>query len=73
MGATAARALLGPATRVTRDRGRWLDDEAARAIAEHVTVTVHPSSILRERDDDARHAAYAAFAEDLMLAADVLA
>jgi uracil-DNA glycosylase family protein len=72
MGATAARSLLGGGVRVTHDRGRWLADDAAKGVAGHVAVTVHPSSILRERDADARHAAYAAFAEDLMLAADVL-
>ena len=64
LGATAAKALLGPAMRVTVDRGRWLDSD----LAERVMVTVHPSSILRaprEEFDDA----YAALVRDLKLLA----
>jgi hypothetical protein len=32
-------------------------------------VTVHPSSILRARDDDERHAAFDALVEDLCVVA----
>jgi uracil-DNA glycosylase len=61
LGATAARALLGSKVRVTRDRGTAIDSELAPVVA----VTVHPSSILRIRDDDERHIARHQLAEDL--------
>jgi uracil-DNA glycosylase len=61
LGATAARALLGPTVRVLRDRGSWLPSP----LAPHVTVTVHPSSLLRAPSPEAREAARAAFVADL--------
>jgi uracil-DNA glycosylase family protein len=65
LGATATRALLGSKVRVTRDRGTAIDSELARVVA----VTVHPSSILRIRDDDERHVARHQLAEDLAFVA----
>jgi DNA polymerase len=47
--------------RVGRDRGRPLDSE----LADLVTITVHPSSILRAQDDDEREAAFDEFVADL--------
>ena len=61
LGATAARALLGPSVKVSIDRGRFTPS----ALAPLVTVTVHPSAILREPDSDARRAAMRAFVNDL--------
>jgi DNA polymerase len=61
LGATAARSLFGPGIKVTRDRGELLKTP----LAPIATVTVHPSAILRVRDDDERHAALAALADDL--------
>jgi len=61
LGATAARALLGPAFKVTRHRGTWVE----APLAPRVTGTVHPSSILRAPDSAARHAAMRRFVEDL--------
>jgi uracil-DNA glycosylase len=61
LGATAAKALLGNEVRVTRDHGRFLDAD----VAPLVTVTVHPSSILRIHDDHERHQARAEFTADL--------
>jgi DNA polymerase len=58
LGATAAQALLGRDFRVSRSRGELVDSP----LAEIVTATVHPSSILRADDRDAE---YAAFIEDL--------
>jgi len=61
LGATAARALLGPQFRVTRDRGRIVASESyGRVIA-----TVHPSSILRAPDDAARREERRHFVADL--------
>ncbi len=61
LGATAAQALLGSHIRVGRDRGKPLDSE----LAELVTLTTHPSSILRAADDQQRHAAMEQFVADL--------
>jgi len=61
LGATAAKALLGSKVRVTKDRGRFLESDLAPA----VSVTVHPSSILRIDDDKERHAARAELTTDL--------
>src|SRR5215216_7849510 len=61
LGATAAKALMGSSFRLTYHRGELLDSELAPIVA----ATIHPSAILRERDDDARSAAREAFAEDL--------
>ncbi|HEY7694073.1 MAG TPA: UdgX family uracil-DNA binding protein [Gaiellaceae bacterium] len=68
LGATAAQSLLGKDFRVTRQRGQVLDSP----LADHVVATVHPSSILRQRDDDARRAELAAFVADLRVVAKLL-
>jgi DNA polymerase len=65
LGATATRVLLGPALRVTKDRGRGLRSP----LGPDVLVTVHPSSILRVADPDERRAAMSAFVRDLRKAA----
>lgn len=68
LGATAAGALLGPAFRLTQHRGELVaSPHAARVVA-----TVHPSSILRARDDEARHAEMAAFVPDLEAVASLM-
>jgi DNA polymerase len=66
LGAVAAKALLGPAFRLTRSRGTFVESP----LAPHVLATVHPSSILRSRDD--REAATAAFVADLRTARSAL-
>jgi uracil-DNA glycosylase len=68
LGATAGQSLLGRQFRVTKERGRWLESE----LAEYVTATIHPSAILRQRDDDSRHREMDAFVQDLRLVATVL-
>lgn len=61
LGATAARSLLGPAFRVTRDRGTVVDSpEFGRVVA-----TIHPSAILRAPDAAARDAERRRFVADL--------
>ena len=64
LGATAARALLGRATPIERNRGRLLE----RAGGGRVLITVHPSSLLR-LPDGYRAAAYRRFVADLRKAA----
>src|SRR4051812_14960481 len=69
LGATAGKALLGPKFKLGESRGRPLDSD----LAPLVTATAHPSSILRQRDDEARHAERRAFTDDLKRVADRLA
>ena len=61
LGATAAGALLGSAAKVTRDRGKFFES----TLAPLVTLTVHPSSILRAPDSAARKQARERFVADL--------
>jgi uracil-DNA glycosylase len=65
MGATATQALLGRGARVTSLRGQALEHELATL----VVVTVHPSSVLRARDDASRREAFSALVADLEVAA----
>jgi DNA polymerase len=68
LGATAAQALLGPQVRIGRDRGRPI----ASDLAELVTITAHPSSILRAQEEDERRAAMDDFVADLRTVAQWL-
>lgn len=61
LGATAAQSLLGRDFRVTQHRGEFLKSE----LAPYVMATVHPSSILRAPDEQARHDAMKQFITDL--------
>ncbi len=61
LGATAGQALVGPSVRVGRDRGRPLDS----TLAELVTITTHPSAILRAQDEREREEAFEEFVADL--------
>jgi DNA polymerase len=63
MGATAAQALLGREFSVLRQRGVFVPSNLAR----FVMATVHPSSILRARED--RQEQMQAFIRDLTVAA----
>ena len=65
LGATAAQALLGSGFRVSQRRGELLDSD----LAPKVLATVHPSSILRAPDDEARALAYKGFVADLVVVA----
>jgi uracil-DNA glycosylase len=61
LGATAAQALLGSHIRIGRDRGTPIDSE----MADLVTITAHPSSILRSQSDAERAEAMEQFVSDL--------
>jgi uracil-DNA glycosylase family protein len=67
MGATAARSLLGHPTPIAANRGRPLTviDGA------QILVTIHPSLLLRLRDEADKQREYRQFVEDLQLAAKV--
>jgi uracil-DNA glycosylase len=68
LGSTAAQSLLGRGFRVTKQRGVPVESDLAR----HVVATVHPSSILRAPDEEARRQAYADFVSDLRAVAELL-
>ena len=68
LGATAAQAVLGPAFRVTRARGKVFESE----LAPKVLATVHPSSLLRQPDEESREREYKLFIADLRSAARAL-
>jgi uracil-DNA glycosylase family protein len=78
LGASAAQALLGPAFRVTRQRGQIMPWPASAAEPDafpagngkaFVMATLHPSAILRADNQDT---AYAGFVDDLKIAAAAL-
>ena len=68
LGAVAAKALLGSSFKVTQHRGELLDSD----LAPIVSATIHPSAILRQRDDAARAREREAFAADLRVVAEAL-
>jgi len=67
LGATAAQAVLGSGFRVTQRRGQILEAPWPAKIM----ATVHPSSLLRARDED-RELQIGRFISDLRVAADFL-
>ena len=68
LGATAAHSLMGRATAIGANRGRPLESPLLDL---PVLLTAHPSSVLRERDRELRHAALRNLSEDLALAASL--
>ena len=68
LGATAAQALLGKSFKVSRQRGEFVPS----ALAPLVTATVHPSSILRAPDEEARREEMKRFVADLKKVAAAL-
>ena len=64
LGATAAQAIFGPSFRVTRERGKVLSSK----FAPKVLATVHPSSLLRQPDEESRLREYKRFVLDLRAA-----
>jgi uracil-DNA glycosylase family protein len=64
MGATAAQAIFGPGFLVTRERGKVLSSK----LAPRVLATVHPSSLLRQPDEESRAREYKHFVSDLRAA-----
>ena len=69
LGATAAKALFGSSFRVSRERGTLLQSDMAPV----VTATIHPSAILRNRDEAGREAERQALVADLSVVTDALA
>jgi DNA polymerase len=69
LGATAAKAVIGRHFRVSTQRGQLV----ASPLAPHVFATLHPSALLRLRDEAEKEAAFKQFASDLSLIRDALA
>jgi uracil-DNA glycosylase family protein len=69
LGATAARALFGPAFRVSVERGRAVPSE----LAPFATATVHPSAVLRRPSEADRREEMARLVADLRGVARALA
>ena len=68
LGATAAQGLLGKDFRVTKQRGEPVETDFGVTVA-----TIHPSAILRARDEDERRTQMEGFISDLRVAAKELA
>jgi DNA polymerase len=68
LGATAAQSLLGSAFRVTQHRGEVFN----KAHLPPILATIHPSSILRARDEESRKRERQNFVADLKRAAQYL-
>lgn len=68
LGATAAQSLLGKTFSVTRQRGQLIES----TLAPNVIAAVHPSSILRARDETARQLQRREFVADLKKVANLL-
>ena len=64
LGSTAAQAIFGSSFRVTRERGKVMPSD----LAPRVLATVHPSSLLRQPDEESRAREYALFVADLRAA-----
>jgi len=74
LGATAGKALMGSAFRVTKQRGVLIPlteraEDEPTGHAGYLVATIHPSAVLRADDRDA---AYAGFLADLEVAAQAL-
>jgi DNA polymerase len=63
LGATAAKAIIGRDFKVSIMRGRFVESP----LAPYVFATLHPSALLRMRDESGREAAFAQFVRDLAL------
>jgi DNA polymerase len=67
LGVTAAQSLFGKTFSVTRRRGELIESP----LAPYAVATVHPSSILRARDEASRREQRAAFEDDLRKVAEM--
>jgi len=63
LGATAAKALIGPQFKVTVQRGQFVESP----LAPYVFATFHPSALLRLREEEEREAAFQQLVKDLKL------
>jgi uracil-DNA glycosylase len=63
LGATAAQSVIGKSVAIMKERGKFIDS----VLGKLAFVTIHPSAILRQRDNDEREQEYRRFASELKL------
>jgi uracil-DNA glycosylase len=63
MGATAAQSVVGKPVPIMKERGKFIDS----ALGKPTFVTIHPSAILRQRDQDEREQEFRRFATEMKL------
>ncbi len=68
LGATAAKSLLGGTFALMRDRGKLMPS----SFADQIMATLHPSAVLRGKDDATRETLYRHLRDDLTLARQFL-
>jgi uracil-DNA glycosylase len=68
LGATAAKALIGPQFKVSQQRGQFVESP----LAPFVFATFHPSALLRLRDDEGKETAFEQLVKDLKLINEAL-
>ena len=69
LGATAARAVISMDFKVSLQRGRFVESP----LAPHVFATLHPSALLRLKDEEEKERAFEQFVKDLRLINKALA
>ena len=69
LGATAARAVISKDFKVSLQRGRFVESP----LAPHVFATLHPSALLRLKDEEEKERAFEQFVKDLKLINKALA
>jgi DNA polymerase len=69
LGATAAASIAGSKVRIMRDHGQFFESD----LGPLVTVTIHPSAVLRAPDDESRLTQYNLLVGDLRRVAERLA
>jgi DNA polymerase len=63
LGSTAAKAIIGKDFKVSVERGQFVESP----LAPHVFATLHPSALLRLREEEEKEAAFAQLVKDLKL------
>jgi DNA polymerase len=63
MGSTAAQSVLGRSVLITKERGKFIESKVGPV----AFITIHPSAIYRQRDDDERDREYRRFASEMKL------
>jgi uracil-DNA glycosylase family protein len=69
LGATAAKALIGPQFKVSVQRGQFVESP----LAPYVFATFHPSALLRLKEEEEKEAAFEQLVKDLKLIKKALA
>jgi DNA polymerase len=63
MGATAAQSVVGKPVAIMKERGKFSES----LLGKLTFITIHPSAILRQRDNDEREQEYRRFASEMKL------